>query len=31
MFNIYKDDYFQIKGDYEKINGYNTINPYNWR
>lgn len=30
MFNIYKEDYYQLKGERTMIKGYNTISPFGW-
>lgn len=30
MFNIFTKDYYQLKGEYQIINGYNTISPIGW-
>ena len=30
MFNIYEEDYYQLKGERTMIKGYNTISPFGW-
>lgn len=30
MFNIYEEEYYQLKGECNRIKGYNTISPFGW-